>query len=216
MVALSDHYRLTVEEYLALEENSPVKHEYIDGQVFAMAGTTDSHNLIAGNLYTLIRRHLRGSDCRVYFADLKVRLDRNNRFYYPDLLVTCDRRDDQTSTYKRFPKLIIEVLSDDTEAFDRGDKFNDYQTLDSLEEYVLVNSKGQRVEIFRRQEKGGWQYESYASPPHPQVQLKSIDLGLAISQRSATRYADLYEDVPLGNENPSINSQNWASDPLMP
>jgi len=129
--------------------------------------------------------------------------------------VTCDRRDDQTSTYKRFPKLIIEVLSDGTEAFDRGDKFNDYQTLDSLEEYVLVNSKGQRVEIFRRQEKGRWQYESYVSPPHCQVQLQSIDLGLAISQRSATRCADLYEDVPLGNENPSINSQNWASDPLM-
>lgn len=190
MVALSDHYRLTVEEYLALEENSPIKHEYMDGNVFAMAATTDSHNLIAGNLYALTRRHLRGSDCRVYFADLKVRLDQNNRFYYPDLLVTCDPQDNETSTYKRFPKLIIEVLADGTEAFDRGDKFNDYQTLDSLKEYMLVNSKRRRVEIFQRQEKGGWQYESHDSPPSSQVHLKSIDLSVAI--------ADLYEDVPIG------------------
>ncbi len=190
MVALSDNYRLTVEEYLALEENSPIKHEYIDGNVFAMAGTTDSHNLIAGNLYTLIRRHLRGSDCRVYFADLKIRLQQSNGFYYPDLLVTCDPRDGETATYKRFPKLIIEVLSDGTEAFDRGDKFNDYQTLDSLEEYVLISSKKQRVEIFRHQENDRWQYESYDAAQNPQVQLESIDLFLAI--------ADLYEDVPLG------------------
>jgi len=207
MVALSDHYRLTVEEYLALEENSPVKHEYVDGQVFAMAGTTDSHNLIAGNLYALIRRHLRGSDCRVYFADLKVRLQHSNRFYYPDLLVTCDRRDDQTATYKRFPKLIIEVLSDGTEAFDRGDKFNDYQTLESLEEYGLVNSKNQRLEIFRRQENDRWQYQSYG-PLNPQIALQSIDLSLAI--------ADVYEDVAGGENNLSLNPQPWASDPLIP
>lgn len=207
MVALSDHYRLTIEEYLTLEENSPIKHEYIDGQVFAMAGTTDSHNLIAGNLYALIRRHLRGSDCRVYFADLKVRLNQHNRFYYPDLLVTCDVRDGETATYKRFPKLIIEVLSDGTEAFDRGDKFNDYQTLDSLAEYVLVNSKSQRLEIFRRQGNSGWQYQSYTAQ-NPQVQLASIDLFLAI--------ADVYEDVPLGHKNLSLNPPNWASDPLIP
>jgi Uma2 family endonuclease len=186
MVALSAHYHLTVEEYLAFEETSPVKHEYIDGQVFAMAGTTDRHNVIAGNLYALLRRHLRGRGCRVYFADVKVRLQHNNRFYYPDLFVTCDSRDDQTTTYKSFPKLIIEVLSDGTEAFDRGDKFNDYQTLESLEEYGLVNSKNQRLEIFRRQENGRWQYQSYTAP-HLQIYLQSLDLSLAI--------ADVYEDV---------------------
>ncbi|MEY2984532.1 MAG: hypothetical protein RLZZ568_1149 [Cyanobacteriota bacterium] len=190
MVALSDHYRLSVEEYLALEETSPVKHEYIDGQVFAMAGTTDRHNVIAGNLYALIRGHLRGSDCRVYFADLKVRLEQLNRFYYPDLLVTCDRRDGETATYKRFPKLIIEILSDGTEAFDRGDKFNDYQTLDSLTEYGLVNSKTQRVEIFQRQGNHHWQYQAYTAP-NAQVHFASIDLVLPLS--------DVYEDVFLEN-----------------
>jgi Uma2 family endonuclease len=144
MIALSDPPYLTPEAYLQLEEQSLVKHEYIDGQAYAMAGTTDTHNTLAGNLYTLIRSHLRGSDCRVYIADIKARLEKRNRFYYPDLLITCDRQDQETPTYKRYAKLIIEVLSDSTEAFDRGDKFNDYQTLDSLVEYVLINSNHQR------------------------------------------------------------------------
>lgn len=85
MIALSDFYHLTPEEYLKLEETSPIKHEYIDGQAYAMAGTTDTHNTIAGNLYTLIRNHLRGTDCRVYFADIKAKIEKRNRFYYPDL-----------------------------------------------------------------------------------------------------------------------------------
>ena len=156
MIALYSYNNLTPEEYLQFEETSLIKHEYIDGQVYAMAGTKDTHNIVSGNIYTIIRNHLRGSDCRVYFADVKVRLEKRNHFYYPDIIVTCDDRDRETATYKSFPKLIVEVLSDSTEAFDRGDKFNDYQTLESLEEYVLVNSKHQRVETFRRGEQGLW------------------------------------------------------------
>jgi len=115
MVALSDSLFLSPEEYLQQEAQSSIKHEYINGQVYSMAGTTDSHNTIALNLASLIRNHLRGTDCRVYFADIKVKLEKQNCFYYPDVLITCDRRDRETSTYKRFPKLIIEVLSDSTE-----------------------------------------------------------------------------------------------------
>ncbi len=150
MIALSDSIFLTPEAYLQREEKSNIKQEYIDGQVYAMAGTTDTHHTIALNLALLVRNHLRGSDCRVYFADVKACIEKRNCFYYPDIMVTCDPKDRETSTYKRFPKLMIEVLSESTEAFDRGDKFNDYQTLDSLEEYVLVNSKHQRLETFRR------------------------------------------------------------------
>ncbi len=135
-MALSETRKLTIEEYLAFEENSPIKHEYRDREVYAMAGTTDRHNTIALNLATLIRNHLRGTDCRVYFADIKAKIEAKHCFYYPDLFVTCDERDRETATYKSFPKLIIEVLSESTEGFDRGDKFNDYQTLASLEEYV--------------------------------------------------------------------------------
>jgi Uma2 family endonuclease len=150
MIAHSNLTFLTPDAYLQLEEKSEVKHEYIDDQVYEMAGTTDTHNTIGLNLALLIRNHLRGSECRIYFADFKARIEKRNCFYYPDIIVTCDPKDRETPTYKCFPKLIIEVLSNSTEAFDRGDKFNDYQTLDSLQEYILVNSKHQRVETFRR------------------------------------------------------------------
>ena len=179
---------ITPDEYLELEADSLVKHEYIDGKIYAMAGTTDVHNMIAGNLFAILRSHLRGTECRVYFADIKVRLDRRNCFYYPDLLVTCDPQDRDTSTYKRFPKLIVEVLSEGTEVFDRGDKFDNYQTLQSLEEYVLVNSKRQKVEIFRRGDRDSWLYQSHA-PSSSAFTLQSVNLNISFS--------DLYEDVSI-------------------
>jgi Uma2 family endonuclease len=197
MIALSDSYYLTPEEYLKLEETSPIKHEYIDGQAYAMAGTTDTHNTIALNLASLIRNHLRGSNCRVYFADIKAKIEKRNRFYYPDLLVTCDPKDRETPTYKRFPKLIIEILSDSTEAFDRGDKFNDYQTLDSLQEYVLVDSKQQRIETYQRDTKGRWLYQSY-TPINQPILLQSIDLTLD--------FTALYEDVEFISISPTDES----------
>ncbi|GCL51489.1 hypothetical protein NIES3804_30690 [Microcystis aeruginosa NIES-3804] len=193
MIALSNYNNLTPEEYLQFEETSLIKHEYIDGQVYAMAGTTDTHNIIGLNFTFIIRNHLRGSDCRVYFADVKVRLEKRNHFYYPDIIVTCDNRDRETATYKSFPKLIVEVLSDSTEAFDRGDKFNNYQTLESLEEYVLVNSKHQRVETFRRGEQGLWILQTYQEES---FSLQSINL--------TASFWDLYEDVTLETVNYSV------------
>ncbi|KAB0240994.1 Uma2 family endonuclease [Microcystis aeruginosa EAWAG127a] len=193
MIALSNYNNLTPEEYLQFEEKSPIKHEYIDGQVYAMAGTTDTHNIIGLNFTFIIRNHLRGSNCRVYFADVKVKLEKRNHFYYPDIIVTCDDRDRETATYKSFPKLIVEVLSDSTEAFDRGDKFNDYQTLESLEEYVLVNSKHQRVETFRRGEQGLWIMQTYQEES---FSLQSINL--------TASFRDLYEDVTLETVNYSV------------
>lgn len=186
MIALSKPIPLTPEEYLELEEKSAIKHEYINGQIYAMAGTTDTHNIIAGNLFTMIRTHLRGLDCRVYFADIKARIEKRNCFYYPDILVTCDSKDKETRTYKCFPKVIIEVLSDSTEAFDRGDKFNDYQTLESLTEYILVNSKHQRVEIFRRNNSKSWVLQNYTL--HDETfEIQSINL--------IAPFTDIYEDV---------------------
>jgi Uma2 family endonuclease len=194
MIATPNSTPLTPDQYLQLEVISDIKHEYRNGQAYAMAGTTDIHNLITGNLYTLIRNYLRGSDCRVYFADVKARLEACNCFYYPDLMVTCDSRDAETTTYKRYPKLIIEVLSESTEAFDRGDKFIDYQTLDSLQEYVLISTKQQRVDSYRRSEQGLWFFQFYA-PAQNTFNLVSINL-------EAT-FAALYEDV-----NPRIELLN--------
>ncbi len=201
MIASPNQFFLSPEEYLNYEEDSPVKHEYIDGEIYAMAGTTDTHNIIALNLATLIRNHLRGTDCRIFFADIKAKIEAKNCFYYPDLLITCNPKDRETSTYKRFPKLIIEVLSDSTEAFDRGDKFNDYQTLPSLEEYILVNSKHHRIEIFRRRENNIWTFETY-SPNQPQIIIHSINLELTIG--------DVYEDIAL-QDTPLL-----APSPLLP
>ena len=188
MVALPKSYFISPEEYLEIEEQNTIRHEYIDGQMYAMSGGTDSHNVIGGNLYMLLRNHLRGTDCQVYFNDVKAQIEKQNRFYYPDLMVTCDPRDRETSLYKRFPKLIVEVLSPSTEGFDRGDKFNDYQTLETLEEYVLVNTKQQRVDIFRRQGKQQWSFQSYTQESGT-FALQS--LGLEVS------FKPLYEDAGI-------------------
>ena len=179
---------LSPEEYLDCENRSPTKNEYVNGRVIAMAGTTDTHNDISLNLAFLLRNDLRGTPCRAYMADVKVRLDRPNCFYYPDLLVTCDPRDRETPTYKRFPKLIVEILSPSTETRDRGQKFHHYQTLDSLEEYVLISSQQQQAETFHRQSDGTWHYQNYPTGP---LTLNSFSLQIP--------FPDLYADtnVPL-------------------
>jgi Uma2 family endonuclease len=152
---------LTQDEYLQQEALSPLKHEFINGYAYAMVGTTDGHNTLALNLASALLQHLRGSGCRVYISDMKARIEATNCYYYPDIMVTCDPRDKETTLYKKHPKLIIEVLSDSTEAFDRGDKFADYRTLASLEEYVLIHTKRQQVECFRRQPDGLWVLHVY-------------------------------------------------------
>ncbi|OKH40557.1 hypothetical protein NIES2119_02795 [[Phormidium ambiguum] IAM M-71] len=186
MIASPQPSYFTSEEYLEMEEQSPIKHEYIDGQIYAMAGASDSHVTIAGNLFALLRSHIRGSGCRVYIADMKARIESLNRFYYPDVMVTCDERDKQTPNHKQFPCLIVEVLSDSTEAFDRGDKFVDYQQLESLQEYVLINIKRQRVECFRRNNEGLWVLQFY-TPEQQIFHLKSVSFEGTL--------AALYEDV---------------------
>jgi Uma2 family endonuclease len=185
MIASPKFNYISPDEYLEMEEKSDIKHEYIDGYVYAMAGANDPHVTIALNMAFVIRNHLRGTSCRVYMSDMKARIDALNRFYYPDVMVTCDPRDTQTPNHKRFPKLIIEVLSKSTEAFDRGDKFADYQQLESLEEYALVNTKRQRLDCFRKEE-GRWFLQTY-SGEQDKFQLSSINF--------EGKFDNLYEDV---------------------
>ncbi|XFA73863.1 Uma2 family endonuclease [Thermosynechococcaceae cyanobacterium Okahandja] len=194
MITAAQPPYLTPDDYLQLEAHSPVKHEYLNGEIVAMAGASDAHVTIAGNIFSLLRAHLRGTGCRVYIADMKVRLDERNCFFYPDVFVTCDPRDQETSIYKRFPCLIVEVLSDSTEAFDRGDKFIHYQTLDSLQEYVLINTRQQRVETFRRNSAGLWVLQAYTAD-QAALQLTSIDW--------CGNLTDLYEDVTLESQSPT-------------
>ncbi|MEM6433375.1 MAG: Uma2 family endonuclease [Cyanobacteria bacterium P01_D01_bin.115] len=187
MVALSQS-PLTPDEYLQLETESVTKHEYLNGDVYAMAGASDVHVTIAGNIFALLRNHVRGSGCRVYIADMKARIEARNCFYYPDVMVTGDERDRENSTFKRFPKLIVEVFSDSTESFDRGDKFTDYQTLDTLDEYVIINTRHQRVECFRRTPDNLWLLQTYTAESD-QLELQSLGFTDAIGA--------LYEDAEL-------------------
>lgn len=186
MVESPQYFYLTPEEYLHLEEKSDTKHEYINGYAYAMAGASDSHVTIAGNLFALLRNHVRGSGCRVYISDMKARIEEQNRYYYPDVMVSCDGRDKENTTFKKFPCLIFEVLSDSTEAFDRGDKFADYQLLETLQEYVVINTKRQRVECFRRDREGLWLLQSYTSE-QKLFQLQSVNFEGEMNA--------LYEDV---------------------
>ena len=161
VIASPDFVPLTPDEYLKHEAESLEKHEYRDGDVYVMAGAMDEHVTISLNLAAELRQFLRGSGCRVYISDMKARVESINRFFYPDVMVTCDPQDQETAAYKRFPKLIVEVLSESTEAYDRGDKFADYRQLESLQEYVLVSAKRKRVECFRRGENGLWVLQGY-------------------------------------------------------
>ena len=186
MVASSESFYLTSEEYLQMEEKSDIKHEYINGYAYVMAGASDSHVTIALNLATLLRNHVRGSGCRVYISDMKARIEKQNRYYYPDVMVSCDERDTENTTFKKFPCLIVEVLSDSTEAFDRGDKFADYQLLETLREYVVINIKRKRIECFRRNNEGLWVLQSYTSEDKL-FQLQSVNFEGEIN--------GVYEDV---------------------
>ncbi|MFG6104852.1 Uma2 family endonuclease [Leptothoe sp. EHU-05/26/07-4] len=173
-MALSKSYAyFTPEEYLEIERVSPIKHEYLQGQIVAMAGATKAHVIITGNLSALLVNHLRGTGCISYAVDMKVRLPELNLFYYPDLAVTCDDRDRVSDEdFILHPKLIIEVLSDSTEAFDRGDKFSDYKSVAELEEYVLVHQKQVLVERFQRKSDNLWLPQVYRVGE--QVEFESI------------------------------------------
>jgi Uma2 family endonuclease len=170
---------VSVDEYLAGELKSDIRHEYIGGLVYAMAGTSSEHNIICQNLLIALRSHLRGQTCRVYIESvkLKLRMADEDIFYYPDLMVTCDPRDTERY-FTRFPRVLIEVLSPDTERIDRREKFSSYTQIESLEEYILVAQDQPEVTVFRRA--GSWRPE-VANQPGQQLRLESLDFTLLLS-----------------------------------
>jgi Uma2 family endonuclease len=186
VVATAEKIKISPDEYLEAEKTSLFKHEYIQGEVYEIVGSSDPHVTISLNLASLLRSFLRGKGCRVYISDIKVRIDSLNIFYYPDVLVTCDPRDQEFSYYKKYPKLIVEVLSESTEAKDRGNKFADYRQLETLQEYVLVSQTKMLVECFRRNSDNLWVLYPYTNPQEL-VTFSSVDFTFSL--------ADLYEDV---------------------
>ena len=169
---------VSVESYLSGERTSEVRHEYLGGTVYAMAGASEDHNLIELNLAAALRHHLRGKPCRTFVNDLKLRLRLANQdlFYYPDVMVACDPRD--TDPYaKRFPKILIKVLSPETERIDRREKFWSYIQTETLEEYALVAQDKMEVTVFRRANQ--WAGEILRQPDQL-LQFASIDFSLSL------------------------------------
>jgi Uma2 family endonuclease len=181
---------ISEEEYLRLEAQSPVKHEYVNGEMFAMTGGTLRHNTIALNIATALRTHLRDTPCRAFINDVRVRVAKTNSYYYPDLLVSCARGEqgmDLNAVTVDDPVLVVEVLSTRTEATDRREKLLAYRTLTSLSEYVLISQDEARVEIHRRRGDIGWERIEYSGLET--VELASV--GFEIAMR------DIYEGVPI-------------------
>lgn len=171
---------ISVDEYLSLEETATVRHEYVAGQIFAMTGTTLRHNVIIQNLVLALSPRLAGGPCRAFFTDIKVRLkvDRADIFYYPDLLVACGKLD-LDAVYLSEPKVVVEVLSSSTEAIDRREKALNYRQAESLEEYVLIAQRAPEVTIYRRRD--GWSGHR-ATNISQAVEFESVKEALALTE----------------------------------
>jgi len=181
------HY--TFEEYIEIENVSEERHEYYYGEIFNMAGTTLRHFDIHHNLITYIRKQLKGKKCKVYGETIKTEIVKKFHYVYPDVVVSCHDAENDLH-YIKYPQLIIEILSDSTELYDRTDKFNAYRQIPTLEHYVLVSQKKCMVECYTRQE-GEWKYKVYESITDF-LELSTLDIKLPL--------AEIYENIEFDVE----------------
>lgn len=186
MIATISSPSLSPTEYLDWEVQQEARYEYESGEVIAMTGGKLENNEIAINLIVLIRNHLRGKGCRVLGGDAKLMTIPSNVYYFPDVVVSCDPRDLHAREFLQYPSLIVEVLSPATESRDRGIKLRNYLKIDSLQEYMLINSDSPSIEFYRRSNSSEvWEYLTINSSDltisDPDVQLPSIDLNLPLS-----------------------------------
>ncbi|WP_373545508.1 Uma2 family endonuclease [Chamaesiphon sp.] len=190
MVALPARLFMSAAEYLDWEPTQEERHEYWDGEVVGMSGGTRNHNRISLNFSKLLDDALLDRDCDVYIADVKVQVEPGRKYFYPNVVVTCDERDDDAQIVQ-FPCLIIEVLSPWTEAIDRGAKFERYRQFRSLQEYVLVQVDRPKVEVFRRNNLDRWVLSEYDL--EDTLLLESIEVEITIS--------NLYRQVQFEPDN---------------
>ncbi len=180
---------ISEEDYLVSEELSPVKREYVDGQVFAMAGATDSHNIITTNTLFHLHSHVRGSACRAYVNNMKARIQAINTYYYPDVMVSCGPRKPQ-DVFTETPVLIVEVISRRTETTDRREKLTNYRKIPTLREYVLIDQRKRSVEVYRLNDDGQWMQEIIRSKG--ELELTSLPNGPCVISLD-----EIYEGVIL-------------------
>ncbi len=181
MVAVKDNFpRFTPEEYFTWEEKQLEKHEYINGEVYAMSGGSKNHSLISVRFIALCANHLESSDCETGNSDLRVNIVDTENYTYPDVSVTCDDRDKTTTQYITYPCLIVEVLSGSTEAYDRGGKFRMYRNNPILQDYLLVNSTSIEMDLYHKNDAGDWMIINYKEGDI--VELKSINLSFPLDR----------------------------------
>lgn len=197
MIALAEAGFMTPAEYLAWEAEQPVRYEYINGNVYAMAGGTLPHNDIAINLTTALKNFLRGTGCKVRMADAKVEISEQGPYFYPDIVVSCDERDRRAIEAVAYPKLIVEVLSPSTAGFDRGEKFKLFRRIPTLQEYVLIEATKVGIDCYRKGSLGKWELTSYPEDGmEGDVHLDRVVLDL-VSLGFSCPLAVVYEDVQL-------------------
>lgn len=173
-------YKISEADYLDGERIAEVKHEFLEGEVYAMVGASENHNLLALNMSSELRSRLKGTPCRTFMADMKVKADQ--AFFYPDVMVVC-QRDAEDEYYKSAPVIVVEVLSKATRRFDQTVKRLRYQALPSLEEYVLIEQDRGEIVVFRRRD--GWQSSYFYLGD--QIHFYSVDVTVPV--------ADIYYQV---------------------
>jgi Uma2 family endonuclease len=154
---------LTPEEYLAWEAKQEIRHEYIDGEILAMTGSSIPHNDLVINLLGVLLPHIKNRGCRLNMSDVKVQAKRGDRYFYPDLVISCHPQDLKATQWIQYPKVIIEVLSPSTANYDRSRKLRYYRKIPSLQEYLLINTDQILVEVYQRQTANLWVYCDYGS-----------------------------------------------------
>jgi Uma2 family endonuclease len=177
--------RHTIAQYIEHELNSEQKHEFHDGEILAMSGGSPAHALLAANIIRAVGNRLQGKPCRVYTSDLRVAVSATARFVYPDATVICGpaqiHPEDPARQTVTNPKVIVEVLSPKTEAYDRGDKFLHYRQIPSFQEYVLVSPYAPVIETFRRRDDGAWLFTAFAGPD-ASATLSSIEVTIPLAE----------------------------------
>lgn len=175
--------KLTIEEYLEFERDSEQKHEYYKGEIFAMAGASNRHNLLFSNIYGELAYRLKGKTCRPFGSDLRVHIPENTLFTYPDISIICRDIVSEEKSYDTFtePSVIIEILSPSTKSYDRGEKFKLYRDIKTLEEYILVDSESISVEAWRINANGHWELEELKAKEDV-LSINSIEISFKLSE----------------------------------
>ena len=173
----AEQLRLSAHDFLAWDKTQTLRHEFVHGEVFAMAGAGEVHVTVALNVAIQLRQHLAGTPCRTFITDMKLRVEAADAYFYPDVMVTCSAADTADPLVKREPVLLVEVLSPATAAYDRGDKFAAYRRLPSLREYLVIDTDSRRSDLHRLGADGLWVLHPFERDDA--VQLDSVALALA-------------------------------------